>query len=142
MCTILVQIVFLNLLIAIMGDTFDRVQEAKAQSEVKEILSMMEENYFLLNRKKTFERCKYIIVAELERAEYEEKSWEGKIKKMRSDIQKGSKDLKGEIKCIRSGMNQMHTKMEGDFEKINSSLRNSIFEVKNNQDIMKREFAS
>jgi hypothetical protein len=48
-CTILIQLVMLNLLIAIMGDTFDRVQEMKEVAILREKCSLISENWFWLN---------------------------------------------------------------------------------------------
>jgi len=45
--TILLTITMLNLLIAIMGDTFDRVQEVAQEAQSKEICSFIEEYDFL-----------------------------------------------------------------------------------------------
>lgn len=49
LCTILVQLVFLNLLIAIMGDTFGRVLEIKEEASLREKCSLIAENWFYLN---------------------------------------------------------------------------------------------
>lgn len=47
--TVLLQIVLLNLLIAIMGDTFDRVQEMKEEAKLKELCALISENWFWLS---------------------------------------------------------------------------------------------
>lgn len=65
--TFLVQIVLFNLLIAIMEDTFDKVSEVKTKALLKEICQLIAENWFLLSSK-SFERAKYIVVAEKEKA--------------------------------------------------------------------------
>jgi len=51
MSTILLTITMLNLLIAIMGDTFDRVQEVAKEAQSKEICSFIEEYGFLFPEK-------------------------------------------------------------------------------------------
>ena len=56
----------LNLLIAIMGDTFDKVTELGEQSKLKEIAQMIYENEFLIDRAKEFSNTKYIIVAKID----------------------------------------------------------------------------
>lgn len=68
-CTILIQIVMLNLLIAIMGDTFARVQEAKSEAEMKERCKLMSENWFWMRQGRVFANTKYIAVAKLEAAD-------------------------------------------------------------------------
>ena len=60
--TLIINIILLNLLIAIMGDTFDRVLETTEGSMLKEITAMMQENEFLFNRERAWRRGKYIII--------------------------------------------------------------------------------
>lgn len=59
--TLIALIIFLNLLIAIMGDTFDRVQETTENNMLKELANIMVENEMLVNRKRLFGKAKYII---------------------------------------------------------------------------------
>jgi hypothetical protein len=79
-CSILIQVVLLNLLIAIMGDTFSRVQEIKVEAELKERCKLISENWFWLRQEKVFKSTKYIAVAKLETAEeHVSDAWEGAI---------------------------------------------------------------
>ena len=48
--TFLLQITFLNMLIAIMGNTFDRVMEAKQQSEMRERIAILADFRLVLRR--------------------------------------------------------------------------------------------
>ena len=65
---VLIQVVILNLLIAIMGNTFAKVTELGEQSQLKEICSMIADNEFVFDRGIEFKNSKYIIVARLEKA--------------------------------------------------------------------------
>jgi len=65
--SIIVLIVLLNLLIAIMGDTFDKVQETQVSSIFKERASMILENEFIFSRIKVFKKAKYILTIKLEK---------------------------------------------------------------------------
>lgn len=56
--TMITLIIFLNLLIAIMGDTFDRVQETVENNTLKELAQIMIENEMLFNRKVIFKDAK------------------------------------------------------------------------------------
>ena len=89
--TIIILIVLLNLLIAIMGDTFDRVQETAENSMLKELTQIMRENEFLINRKKLFTKAKYIIVVSNETAEETQHSWEGRLNYLRNFIEDSSR---------------------------------------------------
>lgn len=62
-CTVMMQIIMLNLLIAIMGDTFDKVQEKREQARIRENCALMYENWFVFSRHKTFTKTKYVVVA-------------------------------------------------------------------------------
>ena len=84
--TMVIPIIFLNLLIAIMGDTFDRVQETSESNTLKETASIMVENEFLINRERLFGEVKYIIVIEEDKAEQSETSWDGKLQKLKDYI--------------------------------------------------------
>jgi Ion transport protein len=78
--TVLITLVLLNLLIAIMGDTFDRVQEMKDEAMLKELCCLISDNWFWLNQKKTFAKTKYICIAKLEQADsVGAGGWEGKL---------------------------------------------------------------
>jgi len=84
MSTILLTITMLNLLIAIMGDTFDRVQEVAVEAQAKEICSFIEEYGFLFPEAE-FLKAPITIIASLESAEDEEtNTWEGKIGALKS----------------------------------------------------------
>lgn len=88
MNTMITLIIFLNLLIAIMGDTFDRVQETVDNNILKELSSIMLENEMLINRKKIFGDAKYIIVIQEEKAEESTASWEGRLQHLKKFMDK------------------------------------------------------
>jgi hypothetical protein len=47
LATIIVQLIFLNLLIAIMGESFSRITAIMQQSTLKELCSIMEDHVWL-----------------------------------------------------------------------------------------------
>jgi len=59
--TYITAITFINLLIAIMGDTFGRVAEIKEQTKLKEKVCLMYDHMWLFNPKKVFKDEKYLI---------------------------------------------------------------------------------
>ena len=67
-CTILINIILLNLLISIIGNTFCSVTAIWELSNLREICTLISENDFLLNYQREFRNSKYIIVARLEKA--------------------------------------------------------------------------
>jgi hypothetical protein len=87
LCAIIIQIILLNLLIALMGDTYDKVTELGEQSMLKEMCAMISENEFVLNRERTFKNSKHIIVARVEKAESASSAgWEGKVGALKSSF--------------------------------------------------------
>ena len=54
LCTFLVQIVLLNLLIAIMEDTFDKVSEVREQALLQEICKIISENWLMVKSSRNF----------------------------------------------------------------------------------------
>lgn len=49
MATFITSITFMNLLIAIMGDTFDKVSEVKVQSAYKEKMQMIKDHLWIID---------------------------------------------------------------------------------------------
>jgi len=106
--SLIILIVLLNLVIAIMGDTFDRVQETQENSMLKELTNMIRENEFLFSRSRAFKKAKYIVVIEPEKAEGGGNvNWEGKLNQLKSFIEESSekhiqhlKKLQDEVETI------------------------------------------
>ena len=89
--TLIILIILLNLVIAIMGDTFDRVQETQESTMLKEFACIMRENEFMFNRKRMFKNVKYIVVVQPERAEGGiTTSWEGKLNQLKKFLEESS----------------------------------------------------
>ena len=79
LATLVTQLIFMNLLIAIMGDTFDRVQEVMAQAAVKEKITMINDYLWILDLQEEFREDKYILIVELKTVAESGNAWEGKI---------------------------------------------------------------
>ena len=102
--TMISMIVMLNMLVAIMGDTFDRVMDTAESSMYRELAATMYENEMIMNRKRIFGDAKYIIVIQEEKAEESDIGWEGKIKYLKNFLSRQSfeqtkilKDIEKEI---------------------------------------------
>ena len=61
MATIIVQLIFMNLLIAIMGESFSRITAIMQQSTLKELCSIMEDHIWLQKIDELFENRRYIL---------------------------------------------------------------------------------
>ena len=126
--SILVLVVLLNLVIAIMGDTFDRVQETQEFSKLKEMTQMIRENEFLFSRKRSFNNAKYIVVIEPEQAEGSgNSSWEGKLNQLKNFIEQSSEDhiqnlRKLQTKIDNIASSALEDKMKPVEDKINNKF--------------------
>ena len=95
--TLLIQIVLLNLLIAIMGDTFNKVSEKKEESKLREMCQLIQEYEYVLNRETVFKYSKYIIVTKIEKAKTNVTSdWEGTINTLKNNFSEVVTDLRKE----------------------------------------------
>ena len=61
MATYLILIVFMNMLIAIMGETFSQVQSIQEESALLEQVQLIEDHMWLIDLKKKYEFKRYII---------------------------------------------------------------------------------
>ena len=61
MATFIVQLVFMNLLIAMMGDAYAEIMAIQEQSIMKELCEMMEDHIWMLDIGSIFERSRYIL---------------------------------------------------------------------------------
>jgi hypothetical protein len=90
LCTLVTMLILLNLLIAMMGDTFDRVSETLENNTLKELCGLMAENEHLFWRNFIFKQAKYIIIISEEQAEEVEDNWEGKMKLLRKFMERNA----------------------------------------------------
>jgi hypothetical protein len=61
LATFIIAVVFMNMLIAIMGETFGQVLEGAVESGIREQVVLIADHAWLLNLKKIFKGKKYII---------------------------------------------------------------------------------
>ena len=137
--TMVTLIIFLNLLIAIMGDTFDRVQEAADSNMLKELTSIMAENEILFNRSIVFKNAKYIIVVQEEKNNDANETWEGKLQYLKNVMDKNYKiqeetlkHLKKNIKHeILKNVEEISVKVEVEAEAQYKNYKSRLLDVKN-----------
>ena len=66
--TVFINIILLNMLIAIMSDSFDKVTEKMEESTLREVCEMMFDYEYVMDRDEVFKYSKYIIVNKVEKA--------------------------------------------------------------------------
>jgi len=64
LATFVTQLLFMNVLIAIMGDTFARVQEVKERSGKKERILLIHDFIWIIDLQEEFKGSKYVLVVE------------------------------------------------------------------------------
>lgn len=75
----MIQIILLNLIIAMMDGTFKTIKELGEKSMLREFCSMIREHEFIVNRDTEFKGLKYIIVAKLEKVAEDSSGIEAQI---------------------------------------------------------------
>jgi len=70
--TMLIMIILLNMLIAIMGDTYGQVKETEEQAKLREYLQLIVDNEFLINRSEFFHDAKYIVSVKIDQEKNQE----------------------------------------------------------------------
>jgi hypothetical protein len=66
LCSFSITLVMLNLLIAIMGETYGRVAAVSEETKLREIASMISDSEFILKREEVFKDSKYVVICSLE----------------------------------------------------------------------------
>ena len=61
LATFIIMVVFMNMLIAIMGDTFGQVLEKSVETGIREQIVLISDHCWLLNLKKIFKGKKYVL---------------------------------------------------------------------------------
>jgi len=61
LATFVICTIFMNMLIAIMGETFSRVTEQEDESRLKEYACLMNDHIWLLDLNEIFDKKKYLI---------------------------------------------------------------------------------
>ena len=92
----------LNMLIAMMGQSYEKVSEVALASMLKERMLLIMENYFLI-RSKTFRKAKYLIsFAPVEQTEEDEVNY--KMQNMMEKLMAQNRDLANELKEMKTQM--------------------------------------
>ena len=98
-------VMLLNLVVAIMGDTFDKVQKTQEYSMLQELSQVIRENEFLFSRKRVFKKAKYILVIEPEKAEdVGLTSWDGKINQIKTFIEDSANEHMKQLKRLQNNI--------------------------------------
>ena len=126
--TLIILIILLNLVIAIMGDTFDRVQETQESTMLKEFTNIMRENEFLIPKRLLYKNTKLIVIVQPEKAEGGTTSnWEGKLNQLKRFLEDSSSKHIAHLKKMEKRLERMieyglEEKLKPTEDKVNGKI--------------------
>ena len=85
--TLFIQIIFMNMLIAIMKDIFDNVMKDKEQSAMKERLELLEDLESVLNMFSQDSKKEYLLVVKPKNVQRDVSSVEARISSLKNFMQ-------------------------------------------------------
>ena len=101
-------ITFLNMLIAIMGDTFARVSEAKEQNALSEKIKILADHVVIVDHSDEIE-SEFVFALSPESLSPDEQGWEGIVQKVRKLIDLSAESSK---KDAQQKFNIMQDRMQ------------------------------
>ena len=132
--TLFVVIIMFNLLVAIVGDTFERVLSHCENSMYMEIASLMVDNEHLISgkdaEKYNQENGKYLIVVKPDLEDSGDDQWEGRMAAIKKTIQKVDQEVSAVIedrnKVIADNLLQKVNHLSGQQDKLEDRLRSIL----------------
>ena len=114
--TFITQITFLNMLIAIMGDTFARVSEAKDQSALSEKIKILSD-YVIVVRNSRLDKDKFLFsISPTTLGTDEQSSWEGTVTQLR-------KAIDNSLKGVQNNLNKKIGAVSQEVTQVNARLQ-------------------
>ena len=138
-------IVTMNLLIAIMGDSYDFVRENQRLYGLKEkakTLYDIDHTFFTIEyfrKDKYFPKYLHVLTRkDGDNVDEEEEKWEGHLKKLQREIQKNSKEMTEKMqknsKELKTEMSDMKEKMENNSTELKENMTKRMENVESKLD--------
>lgn len=125
--TVFTLIILLNMLIAIMGDTFGKIQETALSNGFKELCVIMAENEVFINRKYIFGKNKYIFTISSEGVDTGNEVWEGNFKEIKHKVQLMLDSHKYHLKDVQINLkNFTESLFNNKLDKLGQKVRLSL----------------
>lgn len=124
--TVFLQITLLNLIIAIMGDTFDKVMEIRQEAKLKEICAFIAEYFYMFPENEVLENSLMLVAAIDQGESAVTSSWEGKIGNLK-------KAFKGQMSQLETRVIKMNEHLHYEAEKIQKGLQELKTQADENQ---------
>jgi hypothetical protein len=120
--TVFLQITLLNLLIAIMGDTYDKVLEVAKESQLKEICTFISE-YEELFPNEVFEKSSLILIASLDSGDSKGGVvWEGKLGALKVHFQNALTTIETKLMKMNDLVHVDHEKQQKNIADLKGSV--------------------
>ena len=126
----------LNLLIAIMGDTYDRVKERQNVADIQELLNMIleTESYLIWKKQATDKSYLQLCFGSDEQSRENSQDWQGKIKAISSqvkNVQTSIETLNLNLETLNKNLTK-HLKEDQDakFNKLRSYIDHKFTELR------------
>ena len=91
--TFILQITFLNMLIAIMSDTFDKVMETRLESGLRAKIEMLADFRIILKLLRIDLSAQYVLVITPPEEMQDEENWQGKLSTVKTFIKRETDEL-------------------------------------------------
>ena len=132
MATFFVQITMLNMLIAIMGDSFDYSMENRERLDVMTKLEILNSQSATMRQTESEEELKtFMIVVELEEIDGSQKDWEGSINKV-------TKMMKQSLVAQEKTLMKKLGKQQVEIAELTRSVRQNDMKITNGLDEVKQ----
>lgn len=129
LATFLTQVTVLNMLIAIMGNTFDSVKESETKSEVEMKVGILVDYICLIREHNTDEMKNFIVCITLDEEDDEKSEWEGSVNMIRSSIKKTKEEILGDVRKKNESIVELVQTLVAQEKKANILLSKNISQV-------------
>ena len=140
--TFIAQIMFLNMLIAVMGDTFDKVKEVEKQSALNETINFMADYTIAVPRytaKEQLEQRFVFAIEPSELAENEMDDWDGTVTQLKRHFKQESDSVRSHIAKVDETLKDLHKSLHSQTISQESRIKSEIASVKSEITSMKNE---
>ena len=128
--TILITVILLNLLIAIMSDTYDKITESGENALYFETIQMIVENRFLNSRKSLFGNSRYLLlITDTDYAKSGSGDWQGRVMAIKNTVESITDETRRLVGQVQKRLDDNMRIMDSRFKNVNRLMDEKIQEV-------------
>ena len=129
LATFLTQVTVLNMLIAIMGNTFDSVKESEAKSEAEMKIQILSDYISNIKSVDSTNKKNFIVLVTLDEEDDESGGWDGSVNMIKASIKKTKEEILGDVKQMNNSMMDLIQKQVNQEKKASATLIKRIKEI-------------